>query len=57
MLTRGKIVNYTKNMDYMNNNYIDIKFKNKYEASSFISKYNLFPINQTDWIFYILERN
>lgn len=56
MLTRGKIVNYTKNMDYMNNNYIDIKFKNKYEASAFISKYNLFPINQSDWIFYVLER-
>ncbi len=57
MLARGKIINYTKNNDYSNNNYIDIKFKNKYEASVFISKYNLFPINQSDWIFYILERN
>jgi len=57
MLTRGTIINYTKNMDYTNNSYIDIKFKNNYEASAFISKYNLFPIKQSDWIFYILERN
>jgi hypothetical protein len=56
MLAHGNIVSYAKNMDYNNNNYIDIKFKNKYEASIFISKFNLFPINQNDWIFYILER-
>ena len=57
MLMRGNILYYNKNMDYNNNNYIDINFKNKYQANLFISKYNLFPINQNDWIFYILEKN
>jgi hypothetical protein len=56
MLIYGSIINYNKSMDYTNNNYINIKFKNPYEANLFISKYNLIPINQSDWIFYILER-
>jgi hypothetical protein len=57
MLRLGNITNYTKSMDYQNTNYIRIIFKNRYQAAVFIKKYNLMPLQQKDYIFYILKRN
>lgn len=57
MLRLGNITNYTKSMDYQNTNYIRIIFKNRYQAAVFIKKYNLMPVQQNDYIFYVLKRN
>lgn len=56
LLSKGTIISYTKKVDIDNGNFFSVNFKNKFEAANYISEFNLSPLNQKEWIFYILEK-
>jgi hypothetical protein len=57
LLAKGAIIGYSKNLGIGNSDLLNIKFKNKFEAANFVSEFNLLPLKQEDWIFYVLQKN
>ncbi len=56
-LKKGDIISYSKSMDNENSKYISIIFKNQYKALDYISLTRTIPLQQKDWIFYIIKKN